>query len=225
MTPRQLDPRRLASIDALTLGRGQHSGPGEGACLMEAASYLAGEPWSDAPDCASEVVAGLLRALNDMLPDRPRQELRRYLPRIVASRGTDAQEAARTDIAAWWLTTGPGALLPRRHRALVEAAITAARWHAPGNHPAPTGPVPRPQRVPRSVLDAIHDLIDRLLAVTETSHTPPAPTAEPVPERPTEALTVRRPERIARPRRRPSPLRSVPDPTDARPNVTEQPTE
>jgi hypothetical protein len=81
--------------------------------------------------------------------------------------------------------------------------------------------------VPRWVLDAIHDLIDRLRAVTEPTPTPPprAPAAEPVPERATESPVLRRPERIARPRRRPSPLRSVPDPTDARPTVTEQPTE
>lgn len=223
---RRLDPQRLAAIGHLE--RGQHRGPGEGACLMEAASYLAGEAWSDAPDCASEVVAGLLRALNDMLPDRPRQELRRYLPRIVASRGTDAQETARADIAAWWLSAGPGALLRGTGRHLVETAIAAARWHAPDGHPAP-GPEPRPRRVPRHVLDAIHDLIDRLLTVTETTPTPPPPAAPaPAPAERRPQSTPARPERTARPRRRPSPLRAIanprPDPTHSS-TSTEQPTE
>jgi hypothetical protein len=108
---RGLDPHRLAAVQLVELARGQHTGPGDGACLMEAAAYLAGEAWSDAPACASDVIAGLLRTWNDLLPERPRQELRRYLPRIVASQGTPAQETQRAELAAWWLTQGPGALV------------------------------------------------------------------------------------------------------------------
>jgi hypothetical protein len=178
-----VDPRRLAHIEGIDLDRGQHAALAQGACLMEAAAYMAGERWSDAPQCASPVIGGLLRTWNDLLPRRPRQELKRHLPRVVGSRGTPAQENQRAALAVNWFQAGPGQNLPagRRGRQIVGAAIEMARQHASDTTPLPGElilPDP-PRRVPRQVLDAVHDLIDQLLAITD------APTGrQPARERP-----------------------------------------
>ncbi len=38
-------------------------------CIMEAVAFMAGEPWSDSPACASPVIAAFLRSWNDALSD------------------------------------------------------------------------------------------------------------------------------------------------------------
>lgn len=41
------------------LSPGRHRSPRRGACFMEFASYLAGEPWSDHPACTHGTLAHL----------------------------------------------------------------------------------------------------------------------------------------------------------------------
>jgi hypothetical protein len=77
------------------LSRGKHSSPEEGACVMELASMLSGEPFTDHPASVSPVIASLLRAYNDAVGDRRRQELLRYAARVVGSRGSADVERAR----------------------------------------------------------------------------------------------------------------------------------
>lgn len=69
------------------LSRGRHRSPRTGACFMEFASFLAGEPWSDAPQCTDPLVAHLARAVNDLLPDDRRGEIAPEIPRVVGLRG------------------------------------------------------------------------------------------------------------------------------------------
>ncbi|MGY1709809.1 hypothetical protein ACI8AC_09900 [Geodermatophilus sp. SYSU D00758] len=56
------------------LSRGRHRNPARGACFMEYTALLAGEPFSDAPDCVDGELAAVLRHANDRLSaaDRPR---------------------------------------------------------------------------------------------------------------------------------------------------------
>ena len=70
------------NLEELTLGSGSHSGPSDGMCVMEAAAYMAGEPWSDHPTCVSPVIAAFLRSWNDSLPDSDRGQLVRYLANV-----------------------------------------------------------------------------------------------------------------------------------------------
>ena len=42
-------------IEALVLQKGAHRSAAEGMCIMEAVAYVAGEPFSDHPSCASPV--------------------------------------------------------------------------------------------------------------------------------------------------------------------------
>ena len=56
------------SHQTVRLSRGRHQGPDQGACVMELASMLAGEPFSDHPGSACPVIGAFLRAYNDGLP-------------------------------------------------------------------------------------------------------------------------------------------------------------
>ena len=69
----------------LVLERGGHASTDDGACAMEAASWLAGEPWTDHPKSVHPRVAAIARATNDALDDLRRQSL---WPLILRSVGT-----------------------------------------------------------------------------------------------------------------------------------------
>lgn len=62
------------------IARGRHTGPDDGACLMELASMLAGEPWSDSPQAVHPVLASVARAVNDRVGDDTRSRLARLVP-------------------------------------------------------------------------------------------------------------------------------------------------
>jgi hypothetical protein len=96
-------PDRLAELDGLMLTKGAHSSWEEGACVMEAVAYVAGEPFSDHPKCASPVIAAFLRSWNDDLDDETRQRLKPYIPRLVGTKGTKRQEEKRAWMATDWL--------------------------------------------------------------------------------------------------------------------------
>lgn len=66
---------RLERIEALQLESGGHSSLEEGMCIMEAVAYVAGEPFSDHPQCASRLLTSFLIRLNDRLDDDDRQLL------------------------------------------------------------------------------------------------------------------------------------------------------
>ena len=75
-------------------------------CIMEAVAYMAGEPWSDSPACASPVVSAFLRSWNDALSDGDRDRLLPaavWVPRLVGSRGDAAIEELRAYLALDWL--------------------------------------------------------------------------------------------------------------------------
>jgi hypothetical protein len=94
---------RLPYIEQLKLSRGSHVSPSNGlveACVMEAVSYVAGEPFSDHPDCASTVITSFLISWNDSMSDKDRQMLKPYIPRLVGTRTTAKDEETR----AWMLT-------------------------------------------------------------------------------------------------------------------------
>jgi len=91
------------NIDTLTLEKGAHKSLEDGACVLEAVAFIAGEPWSDHPECVSPVIAAFLRTWNDDSDDDRRQELKRYIQRLVNSAGTSEQEETRAWLATDWL--------------------------------------------------------------------------------------------------------------------------
>src|SRR3954470_8188504 len=84
-----------ASHQTVRLARGRHKSPGEGACVMELASMLGGERFTDRPRCVDPVIAAYLRAFNDRLSPKRRQELRPYAAAVVGTAGSRAITRAR----------------------------------------------------------------------------------------------------------------------------------
>ncbi|MGH3099299.1 MAG: hypothetical protein ACRDMV_25240 [Streptosporangiales bacterium] len=81
------------------LSRGVHKTPKDGACLMEYASLLAGEDWSDHPPCIHPVLAEMARTVNDRLDDDQRQNLLPLVPRLIGTAGGDWVLSVR--LAVW----------------------------------------------------------------------------------------------------------------------------
>lgn len=90
-------------LESLVLEKNSHNSPAEGMCVMEAVAYVAGEPFSDHPACASKVVGAFLRTWNDSLPDDDRQSLKQYIPLLVGSAGSAEVEDRRAWMACDWL--------------------------------------------------------------------------------------------------------------------------
>lgn len=86
----------------LRLDNGAHDSWEDGACLLEACAYLAGEPWSDHPQCVSPVLGEYGRGLNDCLPADKRQRLVPLIPRLIGTAG-DGKDERRSYLALDWL--------------------------------------------------------------------------------------------------------------------------
>ncbi|MBM3463725.1 MAG: hypothetical protein FJX76_16625 [Armatimonadetes bacterium] len=110
---------RDLDLATLHLSAGTHNSIEEGACLLEAVSHVAGEPWSANPKCVSDVLTIFGTSLNDALGDALRQQLRFYIPRLIGTRTTAADEKKRSWLArdslfrvitpAWLELAGPTA--------------------------------------------------------------------------------------------------------------------
>ncbi|MFB0490852.1 capsular polysaccharide biosynthesis protein [Methylobacterium sp. OAE515] len=98
----RVDPDRLARVGTLAAGR--HKGAQAGLCALEAVAYVAGEPHSDQPACASPSLAAFIRTLSDRLPQDARDALILPLvPRLVGTRGSEALERRRVALVVDWL--------------------------------------------------------------------------------------------------------------------------
>lgn len=94
---------RLAALATIDLAKGAHIYPGEGMCLVEAAAWVAGEPFSDHPECVCPVLAVFGRSWNDALPVEERNRiLKPFILRLIGTRSTPDVEAARSFLAADW---------------------------------------------------------------------------------------------------------------------------
>jgi hypothetical protein len=101
------------SYQTVRLARGRHQSPDQGACVMELASMLAVEPFSDHPQSVCPVIGAFLRAYNDGLPDDRRQDLYGYAARIVGSASNRRVRRARARrCLRWFASEIPGAPTP-----------------------------------------------------------------------------------------------------------------
>lgn len=80
-----------ASHQTVRLSRGKHSSPHEGVCVMELASMLAGEPFSDRPRAVCPVIGAFMRIYNDRLDDDRRQDLYAYASAVVGTSDAGAE--------------------------------------------------------------------------------------------------------------------------------------
>lgn len=68
------------------LKNGAHASLNEGSCVMELVSYIAGEPWSDSPQCACPILTKFAIRYNDCVGDIQRQKLKELIPLLLNSR-------------------------------------------------------------------------------------------------------------------------------------------
>src|SRR5271156_4267673 len=103
MSPVLLD--RMKEILNLSLTSGSHKDLEKGMCVMEAAAYVAGEPWSDHPTCACPIITSFMIAWNDGLPSDAERDrlLKPLIPDIVDTKSTPAVEERRSYMALNWL--------------------------------------------------------------------------------------------------------------------------
>ena len=142
------------SHQTIKLSKGKHASPDDGACVMELASMLAGEPFSDHPASACPVVGSFLRAYNDSIDDQRRQSLYEYASRVVASRGPQRIQHARAErLVLWademyrsrrrWFLRSPLRSIERLRKPPIDAvgtyAVHAIRKHTAETHVAALG--------------------------------------------------------------------------------------
>jgi hypothetical protein len=131
----------VPSYQTIRLMRGRHTSPRAGACVIEVASMLAGEAFSDEPYCVCPVIAEFLRTYNDQVDDERRQDLYPYASLVVDTRAGAAVERRRADLCLdWWLAeSSPRRLQLRRFLWMlppnsaardIEIAHRTARWAA-----------------------------------------------------------------------------------------------
>jgi hypothetical protein len=90
------------SYQTIRLGTGRHTSPRKGVCVMELASMLAGEHFTDQPGSVCPVIGSFLRAYNDSIDDRRRQDLHAFAAKLVGSRASEETHRACADRIATW---------------------------------------------------------------------------------------------------------------------------
>src|SRR5918912_100823 len=83
------------SHQTVRLARGRHASRQIGVCVMELASMLADEPFSDRARSISPTIGAMLRTYNDGLDDDRRQDLYAVAAAIVGTASTRAVERER----------------------------------------------------------------------------------------------------------------------------------
>jgi hypothetical protein len=114
------------SHQTVQLRHGSHPSPARGACVIELASMLAGERFSDHPQAVCPVLAGFLRSYNDLVPEEQLDELypfaavvvgsgasasvrRKRARRLLAWAGRPARRSLLLRVGPWDLTVLPAA--------------------------------------------------------------------------------------------------------------------
>lgn len=149
----------------ITLGKGKHRSPDEGACVMELASMLADEPFSDHPISVCPVIGSFLRAYNDFVDDERRQDLYAYAAHVVGSRGSAEVQAARAERLAAWAE----ARQPRRRRPAFFPLALPTLGPKPANDTLGTRAVRTIAAHDDSSHGAALALVDELLAMDQLS--------------------------------------------------------
>jgi hypothetical protein len=189
-------------LERLRLQAGSHRSPREGVCVVELASALAGERFSDRPRCVCPVIAALLRSWNDRVSYKDRQRLAPYARRIVDSRSSRQVTVLRRDICLIWagvdVNGGPlrrfAARLRARLRILFLIGVRPALQLNEG-----AGEYAARVLFARHGEDVAFAMLDRLLAVAVEDPfgdgLPPAERSEPAPL--AAAVAVPAQERVA----------------------------
>src|SRR5437588_5359669 len=152
------------------LGKGKHASAQEGACVMELASMLAGESFSDHPLSVSRSIAAFLRGYNDLLDDDRRQDLYEYAARVVGTAGPRYLENLRAERLIEWADE----LRERRRWAILPRIERRLRPERPAVDPetAARRAIRAVRRISDSTHGAVLKLIDELIEIGSPPSSP-----------------------------------------------------
>jgi hypothetical protein len=165
------------SHQTIKLSRGRHSSPEHGACVMELASMLAGESFSDHPRSVSRPIASFLRGYNDLLDDSRRTDLYRFAAQAVGTVGPARVDEARVSRLLAW---GDEHWRQRAARSIFERLRVrrALKERSTDPEPAGTYAVHAIGKVTDETHAAALALVDELIAMGATTGTGVEPTSE-----------------------------------------------
>lgn|SRR5215212_4679979 len=125
---------RIRPGSSVRLEPGSHRSPDDGVCIVELASIIGGEPFSDRPGCVCRVLGSFLRGWNDRAGYADRQRLRPYASRVVGTGGYPRVSRIRRDICLRWvgmdLDRGPLGRLGVQLRVRARIAWAVGIWSA-----------------------------------------------------------------------------------------------
>jgi hypothetical protein len=161
---------RQVTYQTVRLGAGRHESPEEGACVVELASMLAGEPFTDRPHSVSPTIAAFLRVYNDLLDDERRQDLYPLASKCVGTAGHEGVEAFRTSRLIAWSDE------MRRRRPRWSILRRAVRFRATKQMMSPETAARYAASSFGKPSDEIHaavpGLVDELIALGSAAHAP-----------------------------------------------------
>jgi hypothetical protein len=118
------------SFQTVRLTRGRHASRHAGVCVMELASMLADEPFSDRARCISPTIGAFLRTYNDGIDDVRRQDLYPVASAIVHTAGRRSVERERVSQCLEFARRHGGALPGRRAALGLASPGAAGAWAA-----------------------------------------------------------------------------------------------
>jgi hypothetical protein len=174
----------------IRLAAGAHSSPDQGVCVVELASLLAREDFSDRPQCVCPVIGAFLRGWNDRAPHAERQRLGPYAARIVGSRADAGVTRERRDLCLRWAgaqhgKSSPGGAAKRLGARLRVAAACGAIAAVRLNEGA--GDYAARIAAARGDEGAPFELLEALLALGQPAPVPPIAVATRSDRRPVRA--------------------------------------
>jgi hypothetical protein len=104
------------NYQTVTLGRGKHRSPEEGACVIELATMLAGESFSDHCRRIDPSISAFLRGYNDHIDSRRRADLKPLAVEVIDSRGSRSLARRRAELCAEFARGAPPPPLLAFHR-------------------------------------------------------------------------------------------------------------
>ncbi len=120
-----IPPQALVKVD---LAVGKHDKPTQGMCVMEMASLLAKEKFSDHPTCVNEVITRSAQRVNDSVSEADRQRLKKLLPRIMRCRRTGDDKRINVRLAIYCARSVEHLVHGRNKRKAREAIEAAEKW-------------------------------------------------------------------------------------------------
>src|SRR6201992_3788039 len=90
------------SYQTIKLSKGKHTTPEDGACVMELASMLAGEQFSDHPASVCPVIGSFLRGYNDSVGGSRRQGPYAHACRAAGTRASADVQRTRAERLLRW---------------------------------------------------------------------------------------------------------------------------